>query len=499
MTPASILLAVPSALPATAEDIRRFIGDRTGVSYAIAQWIMRIVNWILGIFGLEHNQTVVTFFYAVVVLGVSLAVGWLAQWIIFRIVKEIAKRWSNDAYTSLTEVKFFHKICRIIPALVFLILIQFTLSNHNGLSSVFTKITIIYMVIVTAIAVSALIFAIWQHVDRRENKRKLPLKGLAQLAKGIIWILAVIIVVAVLVDKSPGALLAGLGAFAAVLMLVFKDSILGLVAGVQLSENDSLHVGDWIEAGGANGTVQEVSLTAVKVLNWDKTTSTLPPYSLISTGFKNYRSMQESMTRRICRCYMIDADSVLPASPEMLEQIRAVPFMDAYITKKLEQKAAGRVADVDNPDGLVDGTIDTNLGLFRAYMKMWLDANPHISHSSDCFVSTLPQTAAGIPFQVYCFTATSKWFAYEAIQDTIFEQLAAMLHCFQLYTFENPSGRDTIVDGYLSPGGDIDNVYGVPYPFFQSPDAPDSPASTRKGSKQILKNAASPFAAKSDS
>ncbi len=302
--------------------------------------------------------------------------------------------------------------------------------------------------------------------------------------------------VCVIVDKSPARLLAGLGAFAAVLMLVFKDSILGLVAGVQLSENDSLHVGDWISVKGteANGTVMEVSLTAVKVQNWDKTTTTVPPYNLISSGFTNYRTMQQSMTRRICRSYMIDADSILPATPAMLENIKKVPFMEEYINKKLEQKAAGKVADVNNPDGLVDGTIATNLGLFRAYMKMWLDANPHVAHDSDCFVTTLAQTSAGIPFQIYCFTATSKWFPYEAIQATIFEQVAAMLRFFQLYAFENPSGRDTVIDGYLSPGGDIDKVYGIPYPFFQNPDAPDSPASTRTGEKQVIPTAASPDA-----
>lgn len=324
----------------------------------------------------------------------------------------------------------------------------------------------------------------------------MPLKGLAQLAKGILWIVAAIIVVCVIVDKSPARLLAGLGAFAAVLMLVFKDSILGLVAGVQLSENDSLHVGDWISVKGteANGTVMEVSLTAVKVQNWDKTTTTVPPYNLISSGFTNYRTMQQSMTRRICRSYMIDADSILPATPAMLENIKKVPFMEEYINKKLEQKAAGKVADVNNPDGLVDGTIATNLGLFRAYMKMWLDANPHVAHDSDCFVTTLAQTSAGIPFQIYCFTATSKWFPYEAIQATIFEQVAAMLRFFQLYAFENPSGRDTVIDGYLSPGGDIDKVYGIPYPFFQNPDAPDSPASTRTGEKQVIPTAASPDA-----
>lgn len=479
-------------------DVTRFVGDSTGLSYTVSTFIMKIVEWILGFVGLDHNQTLETFLYAAVVLGVSLLVGRALQWVVFHLVRLIARHRGKHLYDTLTQQNFFRKACRVIPPIVFLILIEFTLTAHNDLSTWFTRLALIYMVLVIAVAITALIRAVWHHVDARDNKRKLPLKGIAQLIIGIVWIISVIVVIGILVDKSPGALLAGLGAFAAVLMLVFKDSILGLVAGVQLSENDSLHVGDWIAVQGtnANGTVLDLSLTAVKVLNWDKTTTTLPPYSLISSGFTNYRSMQESNTRRICRSFMIDADSVLPATPEMLENIRKVPFMDEYITKKLEQRAAGRVADVNNPDGLVNGTIDTNLGLFRAYFKMWLDASPLVAHDSDCFVSTLPQTASGIPFQVYCFTNTSKWFPYEAIQDTIFEQLASMLRAFQLYTFENPSGRDTVMEGYLSPGGDIDQLYGVPYPFFQNPGAPDSPASTRVGAKQYYPSAASPYAAK---
>ncbi|MDE6249766.1 MAG: mechanosensitive ion channel family protein, partial [Paramuribaculum sp.] len=362
---------------------------------------MRVVNWLLGLVGLDGNQTLITIFYAGVVLVVSMVFGYFTKWIVFALSREIAKRWSSDMYHSLVEQSFFHKVCRMIPALVFLILIEVTLSSHDTLSSWLTKLTLIYVVYVTSTALCALIMAVWQHIDRQENKRKLPLKGLAQLAKGIVWIVALIFIVAIIVSKSPGALLAGLGAFAAVLMLVFKDSILGLVAGVQLSENDSLHVGDWIKVNGtdANGTVEEVSLTAIKVQNWDKTTTSLPPYSLISGSFTNYRSMSESNTRRICRSFMIAADSVLPTTPEMLDNIRKVPFMDEYITKKLKQKAAGKVANVKNPEGLVDGTIDTNLGLFRAYMRMWLDANPHISHEYTCFVSTLAQTPTGIPFR----------------------------------------------------------------------------------------------------
>lgn len=477
----------------TPVDITHFIGDRDGISAAIAGFIMNIVDWILGVFGLDNNTTIVTFLYAAVVLGLSIVAGYIVQWIVLKTVQTIAQHWDSDTYQSLTRQRFFHKVCRIIPPLVFLFLIQFTLSNHNSLSGILTKITFVYIVFVMTVALTALLNALWQHIDARANKRKLPLNGLAQLVKIIVWIVAVIIIVAILLDKSPASLLAGLGAFSAVLMLIFKDNILGVVAGVQLSENDSLHVGDWIAVPGtnANGTVQEVSLVAVKVLNWDKTTTTLPPYSLISSGFTNYRTMQQSHTRRIRRSFMIDADSVLPTTPEMLDMIRKVPFMDEYITKKLAQQAAGDVHDVDNPEGLVNGTIDTNLGLFRAYMKMWLDANPDISHTSDCFVSTLPQTATGIPLQIYCFTATSGWFPYEGIQDTVFEHVAAMLRFFMLYTFENPSGRDTIVDGYLSPGGDIDDVYGIPYPFFQNPAAPDSPASTRVTPKRPPRNAPS--------
>ena len=346
-------------------DAEHFAGATSGSTYVVATWIMKIVNWILGIFGLEHNETLVTFLYAAVVLAVSLIVGYVAKWFILYAVKKIAKRWSNDTYQYLTSARFFTKVCRMIPALVFLILIQFTLSSKNHLASILTKLTVIYILTVTAIALSALVIAIWEHIDNRENKRKLPLKGLAQLVKGIIWIVTVIIVIAIIVDKSPASLLAGIGAFGTILLLIFKDSILGLVGGVQLSENDSLHVGDWIKVNGtdANGTVTEVTLTSVKVLNWDKTTTTLPPYSLISGSFTNYRTMQTSHTRRVCRSYLIDADSVLPTTPGMLENIKKVPFMEDYINKKLAQKAAGKVADVDNPEGLADGTIDTNLGL----------------------------------------------------------------------------------------------------------------------------------------
>lgn len=377
----------------------------------------------------------------------------------------------------LRAEKFFLKACRIIPPIVFLILIQFTLTSHVALSTFLMRITWIYIIYVLAVAINTVVYVTWQRIDMRHNQKKLPLRGLVQLVKGIVWILATIVVVAIILDKSPASLLAGLGAFAAVLMLVFKDSILGVVAGVQLSENDSLHVGDWIKVNGtdANGTVTEVTLTQVKVENFDKTIVCLPPYQLISGSFTNYRPMQESNTRRILRCYQVDADSVVPTTPEWLEAMKKIPFMDAYITRKQEQAAAGKVQNVENADGLVDGSIETNLGLFRAYIKMWLDANDMIDKTSTCFVTTLAQTAYGIPLQIYCFTSTSSWLPYEGIQACVFEHIAVMMAKFGLYTYEQASGRDTVIDGYLSPGKPLDKVFGAPYPFFHSPDYPYGP------------------------
>lgn len=447
-------------------------------TYLIARLLMRAVNFLLGIFGLEHNATLFTIVYAVLVFLVALAVGNIAKWIILGFARLLSKKLTADWYGFLQQKQFFAKASRIIPALVFIIFIKFALYQNPTLSSWLTRLSWIYVIYVVCSSIGTIADVAWMHIDTRENKRKLPLKGLVQLVKGIIWILATIVVVGILVQKSPASLLAGLGAFAAVLMLVFKDSILGVVAGVQLSENDSLHVGDWIKVNGtdANGTVLEVSLTQVKVLNWDKTVTTLPPYNLVSGSFTNYRSMQESNTRRIQRSYYIDADSVVPTDEVMLDAYSRIPLLTDWIAAKRRQRDEGNVCDANNPEGLVDGSIDTNLGVFRAYVKLYLDSNPGIDRQSTSFVTTLPQQSVGIPLQVYCFTSTSVWTVYEAIMASVFEHIAVMMYRFNLYTFENPSGRDTLLDGYMSPGKNPDVLFGLPFPFFNSSGTPQNPA-----------------------
>lgn len=454
------------------------LSDKTEESsYFVARLFMKLCHWLLDIFGLANDKTLFIWLYIGVVFVFSMFVGMALKWIVVFILHKLEPHIKAPLYGHLVEHRFFTKTCRIIPPLIFLILIQFTLYMHNSIASWLTRLSFIYIVIEVAVSACTLSDVIWATLDERENKRKLPLRGLVQVAKLIVWIIAAIIIAALLLDKSPAALLAGLGAFAAVLMLIFKDSILGIVAGVQLAENDSLHVGDWISLpnGQANGIVQEVSLTDVKIINWDKTVSTVPPYTLISGGFKNFRNMQESHTRRIQRSFMIDADSIVETTPEMLARFSEIPLMKEWISKKIEQRDSGKTENVNNSAGLVDGTIETNLGIFRAYLKMYLDSCPEVSHVDDCFVTTLEQTPTGIPLQVYCFTATSSWFPYEGIQDMIFEHLAAMLHRFYLYTFENPSGRDTMIDGYLSPGKSPAPLFGIPYPFFNGSGTPLEP------------------------
>ena len=430
-----------SVIGPSVDDIRHFIGNNDGASYAIAEQIMKVVNWLLGIFGLEHDQNIVTFLYAAVVFGVALIVGWITQRVVLSLVRVVTKHWSSDIYETLKDVKFFHKICRIIPGLVYLILIQFTLSNHTSLSGILTKLTLVYVTFITAVAFTALVVAIWKQIDKRANKRKLPLTGLAQLVKGIIWILAAIIIVCVIIDQSPAKLLAGLGAFAAVLMLVFKDSILGLVAGLQLSQNDMLRVGDWIVVPStlANGIVTDVSLTAVKVQNFDNTIVTLPPYTLISSSFQNWRGMADSGCRRIARSVIIDSDTIVEASPELIETVSSkFPIIKNYLA---------HIKELGHPDynpglAVVNGTDSTNLGLFRIYMCQWLINNPAISNDSQILVRIMDPNGEGIPLQIYCFTTTTKWTAYEAIQSAVIEHVAVTAQQFGLRLFNDPSGTD---------------------------------------------------------
>lgn len=459
----SLLLPLVAANQSNALILNDSMADDT---LRIGAAIMYLVNHILDFLGLGRDSAFTSWVYVFVVFMLSFAIGYVVKWAIEWLVDRIIKRSDSDILNNLNRRHFFSKACNIIPPIFFLILIQLTLNKMHGAAIWLERFTGIYITIAFAIALIGLIDAIWNHINTRQNQKKLPLTGLVQLLKVIIWIIVAIVTVSILVDRSPLSLLAGLGAFAAVLMLVFKDSILGVVAGVQLSENDSLHVGDWIKVDGtdANGTVTEVTLTTVKVVNWDKTTTSLPPYSLVSGSFTNYRSMQQSNTRRIQRSWMVDADSIVPLDDALRSQIARMPFMADYFS----------AADAPGHP------TETNLGAFRAYLEMYLTANKYIDQASTHFVTTLAQTNGGVPLQLYCFTATSAWIDYEHIQAMVMEHVAVAMAKFNLYTFENESGRDTIIDGYMSNGRLPEGILGVPYPLYLGSTNPENPGAQPK-------------------
>jgi miniconductance mechanosensitive channel len=340
------------------------------------------------------------------------------------------------------------KMTHVIPPIVFLALIPFAFQTDSDTLHLIERIVLIYFVIMVGWSLSALCNVLWVSYDSKENTKNLPLKGILNLAKGSVWIIIAIIGISILLDRSPAALLTGLGAFAAALMLIFKDSILGFVSGLQLSLNDMVRVGDWIAVPGtiADGIVTDVSLTTVKIRNWDNTTVTLPPYTLVSTPFQNWNKMRDRGRRQINRSIIIDVTTVCPTTPEMLESLKKLPYMKDYI-EKMQQFAAENKATCLMRDGIeVNGSIDTNLGVYRAYCGIYLRHHPYVAlgPGTFCMVRLQQQTESGIPLNVFCYTNTVNWVAYEGIQSDIFEHMMAIAPAFGLSAFSLPTGRDVV-------------------------------------------------------
>ena len=362
-------------------------------------------------------------------------VAWLAGYIVEKITMFFMKKYS-----------YVKHIGRIISPVIFLTLIPFAFPVDSDLLYWMTAAGRIYLIICVVIALNSLLGFAWHTYDSRRNQSNHPLKGLLQVATGILWLIGVILCGAVLVNKSPLALLTGLGALSAVLMLVFKDSILGFVAGIQLSVNDTLRVGDWIAVKNsvANGVVEDVSLTVVRVRNFDNTVVLLPPYSLVSTSFQNYRGMQDSGVRRIAMNVNVDVSSICDLTLQMIENLSDLPEISDFIRIKKEQKEKGIEENTSNSAGIENGTIDTNLGLFRAYFTTYLKQHRDISHRSEDIVMLIPgePEPAGLPVQIYCFSATTDWVAYEGICAEILEHFVVSMEKFGLRPFGNPSGYD---------------------------------------------------------
>ena len=268
---------------------------------------------------------------------------------------------------------------------------------------------------------------LYSHTDKNKTH---PLKGLIQGLQVIVFFIGAILILAILFDKSPTALLTGLGASAAVLMLIFKDSILGFVAGVQLSQNNMIRIGDWIQMpdGSANGNVQEITLNTVKVRNWDNTISTIPPYTLVSTTFKNWRGMTESDGRRVDKKIFLDLCSIEFCSEDMIADIREnVPLMEDYLSGDASPKKINK-----------EYQMPTNSQLYRVYIERYLRAHPIVAQHLDLIIAQREPTQFGVPIEVYFFLKDKIWAEYETIQSDIFDHLLAMAPTFGLRLYQLP-------------------------------------------------------------
>lgn len=416
-------------------------------AHRVARAIITFVDQLIESLGIHHSSTAEEVLYTIIILLVALLLGWLSRKIVVVIVRKWMARYRSPFIEDMVRLKVVARSSHIVPPLVFLTMVPVAFETNPVTLHRIEVVVIVYFLIVLGFSIGSLLEILWMAYDRRDNTRNLPLRGILNISKGAVWVIIAIIIVSVIVDKSPIALLTGLGAFAAALMLIFKDSILGFVAGIQLSSNDMLHVGDWIEVPGksANGIVTDVSLTAVKIRNWNNTTSTLPPYSLVQGGFVNWNMMHKRGRRQIEQSVLIDVTTVAPASPALIESIRKLPHMDDYITamQRLADKGQGRALAGDGIP--VNGSIDTNLGLFRAYIGLYLAHHPWVAQGEPlCMVRLMDQTPQGQPVQIYCYLNTTIWPEYEGIRSDIFEHIFAAAPAFGLSAFSSPTGRDVV-------------------------------------------------------
>lgn len=374
----------------------------------------------------------------------AFTLGRLARFLTLHAVKLLSRRPSLHWLTDFLHNKVFHRLAQMTPSLV----VQFSLglipvlsdNSKHVIGNIALGFTILFMVL----ALGALLNALLDIYARTEHARTRSIKGYVQLAKMILYIFGAIIIVATLIDRSPLLLLSGLGAMSAVILLVYKDTLLSFVASVQLTSNDMLRVGDWIEMPqvGADGDVVDITLHTVKIQNFDKTIVSIPTWRLMSESFKNWRGMQQSGGRRIKRALNIDASGVRFLDEQEQIRLTQVHLLSGYVSSKQAELKAWNAAQGEVAELSANQRRMTNLGTFRAYALAYLNAHPDIQPNMTCMVRQMEATAEGVPLEIYCFTRTTAWAEYERIQGDIFDYLLAVLPEFGLSVYQKPSGAD---------------------------------------------------------
>ncbi|MCU9614567.1 mechanosensitive ion channel family protein [Caldibacillus lycopersici] len=401
---------------------------------------MDIIQKKLEGYGVESDLAVTLSVIGMIIfiMLVCVIANFITKKIVIRLITHYVNRTKVTWDNYLLNRKVFHKLSHIVPAII----IYHYAPTFPQYQNIIEKGAAIYIIIVALLVFNSFLNAIDDIYRTYEISKIRPIKGYIQVVKIILIIIGGIIIIASLMGRSPFILLSGIGALSAVFMLVFKDSLLGLVAGIQLSSNDMVRVGDWIEMPkyGADGDIIDISLNTVKVQNWDKTIVTIPSYALISDSFKNWRGMQSAGGRRIKRSLFIDMTSISFCSDAMIEKYKHIHYLTDYITVK-EKEIAEHNENI-NKQNRVNGRAMTNIGVFRAYIQHYLQNHPGIHKEMTLLVRQLEPGANGLPLEIYAFTNNTQWDVYESIQSDIFDHLFAVASEFGLRIFQNPTGHD---------------------------------------------------------
>ena len=404
------------------------------------------IDWMVQEWGMTIPLALVLLRSVMVVVTIILSItaNRIAKRVGLRIVTRVVRRTCTNWDDILLERAVFERMSHLAPALVIYWMAEVAFVGIDPLILITQRGSQVYMIVVGLMVVDGLLNALHDIYQQFPAARDVPIKGFVQVIKIVVNCLGTVLILSVVIQKSPGIFLGSLGAMTAVTMLVFRDPILGFVAGIQLTANRMVRPGDWIEMPkfGADGDVLEVGLTTVKVQNWDKTITMIPTYSLISDSFKNWRGMQDSGGRRIKRAIQIDMTSVTFCDDAMLERLEKVAVLTDYIARKrMEVAAWNREQGVDESTP-VNGRRLTNLGTFRAYLEQYLRNHPQIHKGMTFLVRQLPPTAHGLPIEIYVFSSDQVWANYEAIQADIFDHILAVLPEFGLRVFQAPTGAD---------------------------------------------------------
>ncbi|MDG1358120.1 MAG: mechanosensitive ion channel family protein [Akkermansiaceae bacterium] len=369
---------------------------------------------------------------------------WVVRKLVFGAISKLVLKTESDWDDELLNSRLFKWLSLLMPAVIILIAAPHAIiTHHDGVPifSSFIQITAkISIVVLSFLAISSLLNILERIYSGFEVSRELPVKSFFQVIKIILVLAAIILIVSTLIGKSPVLIFSGLGAMTAIIMLIFKDSILGLVAGIQLSANRMVARGDWIEMPkfGADGEVLEVALTTVKIRNWDKTITTIPTYALISDSFKNWRGMANSGVRRIKRSVSLDMSSVAFLDEQSLDRLRKISLLKSYLTGKEEEIQTWNTQHADSANPINARSL-TNIGTFRAYIREYLKNHPKISEKETLLVRQLQPSENGIPVEIYVFTTDNRWAYFEDIQSDIFDHFLSVLPEFGLRAFQAPS------------------------------------------------------------